>query len=76
MSGLKEHRLDLQVQGVHSGPYFSITEMLKVGRVERPNPKEKPGMNPGFISSGRGGEDRTRDLHVPNVAPYRWATPR
>ena len=25
---------------------------------------------------GRGGQDRTADLLVPNQAPYRWATPR
>ena len=27
-------------------------------------------MNAVPLVTGRGGEDRTRDLHVPNVAPY------
>ncbi len=48
----------------------------------RPEEKDRPRWGSPKLNSienrgfGRGGQNRTADLLVPNQAPYRWATPR
>ena len=56
----------VSTRGAGGGKRFPGMNRAKLARA---NPDEVPGENPAS-QNGRGGEIRTRDLYVPNVALY------